>query len=234
MPIQFTPTQIQHLSQGGVALSNGEGRVEVLQKPVGGQPLEWSKLQGQLSKELGGFRPIGKGEVVGALWREAGLNGAPGNSPAGRALKDRLVEILKNKDDTPAAAATAFGVYQSYADQRSVGAVSKGDVPAPAKTETKSAAGGVAGDKEAANRVAPEGIKQSKDQLEVYVRRHAGTLPRQDIAKMVSKALQAAYGDPQLSAKLSSASLEPRELESLAKVGIRQATGLIGQHVDDD
>lgn len=232
MQIRLSSEQVQHLREGGLALSDGKGKVEVLQKPAGAPPLEWSNLQGKLSKELGGFRPIGKGEVVGALWRAAGLNDTQGNTAAGRALKDRFMGILKNKDDTPAAAATAYLVYQRLADPKSAGGVAKGDAPAPARTESKAMPSGGADDKALRMRKAMEGMKQSRTQLEVYVSRNAGSLPAQDIKKIVATAVLIASSDAMLGEKLTSASLAPHELDDLAKKAIERTIGGPDQDVD--
>lgn len=149
----------------------------------------------------------------------------PANQPgAQRLLGDRTITVAQGATADAIRAKRAEALRMASGDSKSVGARphQASAVETDPKTETNSAPAGVASNKEAANRKALEGIKQSKAQLAGYVSRHAGALPKEDIARMVGQAILAATRDPELSAKLSSASLEPFELEALAKEAVKR------------
>jgi len=255
---QFTLDQVRDLTEGGVAVSDGKGNLGILKKPADRLPTEWQNFKGQLPD----VRPMSKASVVGALWRAAGISEARNTDHAAKVLGDRLKEILTDPTGTPAAAARAYLSYQKQAqvDSKAAGAVPKGDVkstvsglgnvargdagtgatqvrgePAPAKTETKAAPGGVASDKTDAGSPRTAGLAKSKADLTAFISRQGfATRYEKHIPVAVAWAVQAGREAPALTAKLLSGTLMQRELEALAEIGMNEVRASFRPSANDE
>ena len=154
----------------------------------------------------------------------------PANQPGTeRLLGDRTITVAQGDKADAIRAKRAAALRMARGDAKSVGAQphQASAIETPAKTETKAAPNSAAS-KTDAGRPTTAGGAKSKADLTAFIRRQAFAATYEEhIPKAVTKAAQAAKRDPDLSAKLMSGSLTPRELEALAQIGMSEVRALV-------